>query len=52
MSCRWQIPNSDSVTHDTGNSTFDLILADKGKPATELKISWNLGTSYKFYNFD
>lgn len=47
MKCRWQIPNSDSVIHDTGNSVFDLILADKGKSATELKISSNLGSSYK-----
>lgn len=37
MNCRWKIPNSDDVTHDTENSAFDLIVADKGKPATELK---------------
>lgn len=47
MNCRWQIPNSDTVTHVTEISVFDLILADKGKLATELKISSNLGASYK-----
>lgn len=50
MNCRWQIPNSDSVTHDIGNSAFDLILADK--LTTELKINSGYGTSCNFLYFN